>query len=273
MKTAFSTLGCPFYTVDEIITLAVANGYKGVEIRAVCGTVNLWDLTDFTGKGLAETTRKFKDNGLSVACVGTSINFCTASEAHRAANLETSKAYIEITHELGCWYIRTFGGPIPTTQGYLDSINWSREGYEQLCALADQAGITPLLETHDDFSVAPRVLDILNGVSACNLGVIWDILHSYRFGEPLKVTYEMLKDRIKHIHIKDSAEFSAAGFDLTLIGEGNVPVLECIDILRQGGYDGFYSFEWEKLWHPEIQEPEVAIPHFAQFIRDSRFAI
>jgi hypothetical protein len=32
-------------------------------------------------------------------------------------------------------------------------------------------------------------------------------------------------------------------------------------------YDGYVSFEWEKYWHPEIEEPEVALPDFINAIR------
>ncbi len=38
-------------------------------------------------------------------------------------------------------------------------------------------------------------------------------------------------------------------------------------MLVRGGYRGYYSFEWEKAWHPEIQEPEVAFPHYAKLMR------
>jgi len=31
-------------------------------------------------------------------------------------------------------------------------------------------------------------------------------------------------------------------------------------------YGGFYNFEWEKRWHPEIEEPEVAFPQFADVL-------
>ena len=33
-------------------------------------------------------------------------------------------------------------------------------------------------------------------------------------------------------------------------------------MIRQLNYDGYVSFEWEKYWHPEIEEPEVALPDF-----------
>ena len=37
-----------------------------------------------------------------------------------------------------------------------------------------------------------------------------------------------------------------------------------VQVLASHGYQGFYCFEWEKKWHPEIEEPEVAFPHYAR---------
>jgi len=36
-----------------------------------------------------------------------------------------------------------------------------------------------------------------------------------------------------------------------------------IAALAKTGYRGFYSFEWEKRWHAEIEEPEVAFAQYA----------
>jgi hypothetical protein len=46
-----------------------------------------------------------------------------------------------------------------------------------------------------------------------------------------------------------------------------VPALETIDLLAKNDYKGYYSFEWEKMWHPEIAEPEIAIPQYAQVMK------
>jgi len=40
-----------------------------------------------------------------------------------------------------------------------------------------------------------------------------------------------------------------------------------VKVLAAGGYRGYYCFEWEKRWHPEIEEPEIAIPHYAKVMR------
>ena len=47
-----------------------------------------------------------------------------------------------------------------------------------------------------------------------------------------------------------------------LFGEGEFPVIDCLRELAAIGYSGWYSLEWEKAWHPELAEPELALPQF-----------
>jgi sugar phosphate isomerase/epimerase len=100
-----------------------------------------------------------------------------------------------------------------------------------------------------------------------HVGVLWDVHHPYRFfSEPLADTYEKLKDRIRHVHLKDSIAVDGE-VRYCLLGQGIVPVVEVLQLLANGGYDGWIAFEWEKRWHPEIEEPEVALPDFIRVIR------
>jgi sugar phosphate isomerase/epimerase len=73
--------------------------------------------------------------------------------------------------------------------------------------------------------------------------------------------YAKLKKYIRHTHIKD-AKLNGDKLEYTLLGQGDVPIFEAIDILSKDNYKGYYSFEWEKLWHPEIAEPEIALANF-----------
>jgi hypothetical protein len=45
-----------------------------------------------------------------------------------------------------------------------------------------------------------------------------------------------------------------------------VPIKTQVSVLAKAGYTGYYCLEWEKKWHPEIEEPEVAFPHYARTI-------
>jgi hypothetical protein len=52
-----------------------------------------------------------------------------------------------------------------------------------------------------------------------------------------------------------------------LLGTGTVNVQAIVNTLAGGGYKGLYNFEWEKVWHPDIEEPEVAFPQYAETMK------
>ena len=52
--------------------------------------------------------------------------------------------------------------------------------------------------------------------------------------------------------------------DYVLFGEGKFPIDPCLRLLQDVGFAGWYCLEWEKMWHPEIADPEIALPAFAR---------
>lgn len=52
-----------------------------------------------------------------------------------------------------------------------------------------------------------------------------------------------------------------------LLGEGELPVEAMLQLLAARGFDGYVAVDWEKMWHPEVDEPEVALPQFAATLR------
>ncbi|MCA1595518.1 MAG: sugar phosphate isomerase/epimerase, partial [Chloroflexi bacterium] len=69
----------------------------------------------------------------------------------------------------------------------------------------------------------------------------------------------LLRPTLRHLHVKDGRDGR-----YTLMGEGDVPVEPMLDLALDGGYTGPIAVEWEKRWHPEIADPEVALPQYAQ---------
>jgi sugar phosphate isomerase/epimerase len=98
-------------------------------------------------------------------------------------------------------------------------------------------------------------------------GFLWDAHHTFVSGkEEPQTTFGKLSRYIRHTHLKDSRP-GEKGVQYVLTGTGVVPVKATVKVLVAGGYRGYYCFEWEKMWHPEIEEPEVAFPHFAKTMR------
>ena len=76
---------------------------------------------------------------------------------------------------------------------------------------------------------------------------------------------------VRHTHIKDLRVLDGKD-KYMLFGEGETPIFEAIDLLAKEKYNGYFSFEWEKLWHPEIDAPEIAIADYSKKMK-AHFAV
>lgn len=261
----FSTIGCPDYDIPQVIELAQANGFRGIEIRFLRGTVDLLSLPEFT-TGIAETRRRFDNAGIAVVGINTGVRMVSLDPAVRQQQRDAAQANLAIAQALGARYLRVFGGPILPEQDRERTLDAIAQGLGEVAELTAAGGVTSLIETHDSFCKADSILDLYRRGASDKLEVLWDTLHSHRHGDSGEETWSKLGKRIRLVHVKDAYTATPEKFDFALTGEGNVPVGGFLDLLERENYDGYVNFEWEKGWHPEIAGPEVAMPHFARYV-------
>jgi sugar phosphate isomerase/epimerase len=124
------------------------------------------------------------------------------------------------------------------------------------------------VESHGDFARSAVLRDLLEAAGAATADALWDPANAFMEGEAPDAGYALLAPRIRHVHLKDVRRQAGAWIPV-LTGTGEFPVARALSLLHEGGYTGWLSFEWEKRWHPQIEEPEIALPHFAQWARRS----
>jgi fatty-acyl-CoA synthase len=132
---------------------------------------------------------------------------------------------------------------------------------------AEKQGVTVLLETHDAFCRGEEVAKVLAQVEHPRLAAVWDVHHPFRMGESIETTWKLIGARTAHVHIKDARLRPDGSWQLVLLGKGEVPCRAVVELLYREGYKGAISAEWEKKWHPEIEEPEIAMPQHARVLR------
>ena len=138
------------------------------------------------------------------------------------------------------------------------------KGLRELGDYAKEKNVMVLMETHGDAVKTEDILKIMQLANHKHTGLVWDICNMWTVTkEPPAEMYKKLGRYIYHTHIKD-AKLENNEPRYTLLGRGEVPIFEAIDILHKNKYKGYYSFEWEKLWHPEIAEPELALGDFPE---------
>lgn len=266
MKLSFTTLSCPDWSWDHIVEQAALMGFHGLEIRGVEGEMFLPRARPFVRDQIPHTMQQLKRNNLEICCFDTSCRFHEAASFDQA--IEEGMATIDLAQSMHVPYIRVFGDAIPDAEHKEAIITQVARGLDLLASYAEGKGVTVLIETHGDFSASDALLAALHQTKSQALGVLWDVNHPYKaFQEPMEVTYERLKPYIKHIHLKDSVGTGKEA-QLCLVGEGDLPIKECIAMLKQAGYDGWLSLEWEKKWHPKLEEPEIALPVYMNYMRD-----
>jgi sugar phosphate isomerase/epimerase len=264
LPIAFSTLGCPKWDWQTILEQAYELGYAAIELRGIQGEMDLTRRPEFSAARLKQSMRDLEALDLRISDLGASTRLHEPDSAKRAAQLDEGKRFIELAHRLNVPYVRVFGNNWVKEESKQVTMERIVEGLRLLQAQAKGSGVEIILESHGDFTESPILKEIL---SRSGVGLLWDTHHTVVSGKETPAhTYQQLSRYIRHTHLKDSKP-EGNGIRYVLTGTGTVPVREIVRVLVAGGYRGVYCFEWEKVWHPEIEEPEVAFPHYAKIMR------
>ncbi|MBS0205237.1 MAG: sugar phosphate isomerase/epimerase [Planctomycetes bacterium] len=292
LKISFSTLACPEWDWHDVVNHGSQAGYDGVEIRLLTRETDLLKIGDLQPSQWPARQQEMRDAGFRVAGLASSVRFDAPDANDRRTQIDVGRRYIDLCSALGGEFIRVFGDVLPNVGDPLRPavIQQVADGLVELGTMAAPAGIQILLETHGDFSASPPCVEVMQLANHPNVGLVWDTHHPWRFhGERLADTWERLRRWTRHTHWKDSVRIPDRGStpeaiaaasaasqlmaghqhaDYVLFRGGEFPARECLQLLRKGGYSGWHSLEWEKMWHPELLGPEIALPLFPIKLRE-----
>ena len=260
---SFSSLGCPDWNFDQIVKFAVENQYGGIELRGIQRELDLTKCKEFSSAASRSATIKLmKENGLNFVGLGSSATMHFDDLLLRKKNLDEGRSFIDLAQEIGCANIRVFPNLLPKDKDKDATMELIVKGLMELGDHAKGSSVNVLMETHGDLVKIDDVEKIMQQAKHEHVGLVWDVTNMWTLTkEPPAQAYERLKKYIRHTHIKD-AKMVDGKLQYTYLGKGEVPIFEAIDALIKGGYKGFYSFEWEKLWHPELGDPALALADY-----------
>ncbi len=135
------------------------------------------------------------------------------------------------------------------------------DGCKRITDYAQSKGITTMIENHGFFCQdSDRVERIITGTASLNFGALIDIGNFSCADENSAVAVGKLAPYAKHVHAKDFHIKSGNGLNPgrgffksrggnylrgSIIGHGDIPVFQCLSILKSSGYDGYVSVEFE----------------------------
>jgi sugar phosphate isomerase/epimerase len=261
----FSTLACPNWTIQTVITKASEFGYDGIEWRG--GPQG--HIQPFASAEQKATLRQMcADAGLMLLAVTAYTSFVSDNIEVRQSNVDEVRRYADLAAELGARYVRVFLGELPP------NTNPNTKTYENITDCLSRAaqhalsvGVGVAIEPHDNFARSSAVAPVLDHTKSDSaLGVIWDIGNAFAAGEEPQEGFVLLKDRLTYIQVKDGTR-QGEDWKLCSLGMGNVPLAQAFELLLANGYKGALSVEWEYAWHPELDPPETALPAALRTVR------
>ena len=256
-RIAFSTLAFPDATLAAAISAGRRWGYSGVELRLIDG-----ELIDpaMPPARRAQVRQTLAAAGLPVVAVDSSIRLTGDDPG------PDLRRFLQLASDWDAPLVRVFGGDLDPPPARQDRLRAAARVLEEAVPLAARLGVAIGVETHDAFSASSAVAELLallsaDGVPSDLVGAVWDSHHPHRMGETPAEVYANLGPRLLLAQVKDARRDPGIGdWRLVLLGAGEVPVRDMLRLLAAGGYPHWISVEWEKRWHPEIEDPEVALP-------------
>ena len=261
MKLSFSTLGCPDWSIDEVVKYAKKYGFAGVEIRGIKSDLDIRKSPAFSDEHIMQIADLFQKAKIEIVSIDSSARLFSLEKEELKNNIQEAKDYITLANKLGAPLVRVFGGFVSENIVFIKAKEQLAKTLSKLGDFAQEMNVTIALETHDSFLTGKDVAEVMKLTNHKSVGVVWDISNCFWTGEPIEETAESLAPYIKLVHIKDSI-WTGKEAKLTFIGEGKMPIIKVLKILKNDGYTGYLSYEWEKVWQPDLAEPEQAFPQY-----------
>ncbi|MBO5008639.1 MAG: sugar phosphate isomerase/epimerase [Clostridia bacterium] len=221
---------------DKQMQHLTALGMKYFEIRGVDGK-NVMTLTD---EQVDEVKRKIDKLGISVSSVGSPVGKDSIEEDFDA-QLQRFKKIVNTAKKLQTKYIRIFS--------YFMKDDRERELYKdevikrltEFVKIAEDENIILLHENEKDIFGESDVYCkyLFDNIKSDNFKAVFDPANFVQCGVETKGAFELLKDHIEYMHIKDALR------DGTIVpaGEGVGNIAHILKCLKESGYKGFLSLE------------------------------
>ncbi|HET6444509.1 MAG TPA: sugar phosphate isomerase/epimerase family protein [candidate division Zixibacteria bacterium] len=274
MKLAFSTLACPSWSWEQSIEAARSLGYDGIEWRLISG-----ELVDasFSAETCHRINNAMAAAGLSTCALDTSIQLAVGPGGERDSRIAEARGMLVLAEALGTDLLRVFSGEFPENTNEEQALPWIVTVLKAIIPEAERRGVRLALEVHtfdgrgknvsgvSDSLLCRKIVDRLDTPS---VGILWDVGNPLEEEETVEGTWDNVKGRLLYLHLKDMKPRPGSGWEYVATGEGKVPLGAIIRLLSDSGFQGWLSYEWEKKWHPELSEPEVALPQHIRYLKE-----
>lgn len=288
-QIAGHTMGTPEYTVLEALQLFHDIGLNGAEI-VVQDDYHCGIPVDCPQEVLDAVKSKADELGLSViALTPYNSRFNDLDEDVRKKEEAAIIRCIEAAEYLGARFIRIYGGNYAAGDTDPDGRKWATlvESMRRLGNVATQHGVKLVIENHFNTMTvsAKQSIDLSCEINHPAVGILYDQANlTFTGQEDYQTAIPLQTKKVYYMHVKDlKFKENQTGFvssDVShpkeeernvitrIVGEGELDWPGILRMVKEYGYDGWMSLEYERRWHPDdIPDASIGMKKSADYLR------
>ncbi len=279
-KISAHTMGTPLLALEEAILLYENIGFDGVEI-IIADDYKCALKIKSSSLEINNIKQLIENLNINVSnLVPYTKNFNSSNKDLRLQSIDEFKSIIDMADTLNCPSVRIWSGIDPEGQEYNnESYKYLVESLSIIGEYLDSSSITANIENHHytEATTAIKTVKLVENINSKNIGILYDPANLIYLGDKnFTEAFEIQKNYINHVHLKDltinrdsSPKITSIGKNKypvgstkpCLFGDGIIPWKEIINFLNNHKYNNYISIEYEKRWHPEVLlDPEEALP-------------
>lgn len=235
-----------------LCTLAKEMGYEGIEFLELDKMMPVEDLAAEAQKIAAHC------QSIDLPVIAYTVGADFLAEDSKAV-VERLKGCVDIAGMLGAPLMRHDASRGETMADWREGIRIMAPYIREVAAYAQGKGIRTCTENHGLYMQdAYRVESLMLEVNHPNYGWLVDIGNFACVDENSIASVNVAVPYAVHVHAKDflirrGAPMGKGWFDSrggthlrgTVVGHGDIPLADCVGILKESGYDGWLSYEFE----------------------------
>lgn len=234
-KTPPLRLGLMTYTlakdwdVDTIIKNCTETKFEHVQLR----TTHAHGVEVGLSKAQrTEIRKKFQDAGIALS-LASAFSYHHPDAGKVRENIEGTKAYTLLAHDIGALGIRVFPNALPGGPGIPEEQTLRQIGraVREVGEYAHDHGVQIRLAVHGQgTNIVAKVKKMVDYAETPHVHVNWNCDHNDAKGPGLEANFNSVKDRIGNVHLHE-------------LWDEQYPYRELFGLLRQAGYQGYCDAE------------------------------
>lgn len=189
------------WDLPTLIKNCVETGFQGVELR----TTHAHGVeVSLTRTQRDEVRKQFEDTGVELHSLGSAFDYHTTDQAKLRKDIEDTKAYIVLAHDVGAVGIKVRPNGLPKEVPVEKTLEQIGKSLGELGRFSEGYGIEIRVEVHGaGTSLLPNIKRIMDVANHPQVGVCWNSNPTDLDGDGLDHNFDLVKDKLMLVHLRD----------------------------------------------------------------------